>query len=384
MINPCLAMAQKKELSQARTYIKSKKNYDKAEQLMTGLLKDSANHSNKRIYQVWLEAVKGLYDPANERMYLKQRQDTAAFFALTLRMFTVAETLDSIEMKPDKKGRIRQEYRQKHASMLSTYRPNLFNAGSFFIRKNNWKEAYKYLEAYMDCAQQPLFETYNYASTDNRMPEAAYWATYSAYKQHDIEKTLMHQQQAQADTAHRDFALQFIAEAYRWKGDQANYIATLERGFSLYPLFNYFFPRLADAYMEQKQNEKALALADAALAICDSCELFLFAKSSALLRMERWEESVKYSEQLIHRNDSMAEPYFNAGTAFINMAEQTDPTKEKKLQKTYYQKARTYMEYYRLLMPEEKRKWAPVLYRIYLNLNLGKQFDEIDKLLKNL
>ena len=100
--------------------------------------------------------------------------------------------------------------------------------------------------------------------------------------------------------------------------------------------------------------------------------------------MERWEESVKYSEQLIHRNDSMAEPYFNAGTAFINMAEQTDPTKEKKLQKTYYQKARTYMEYYRLLMPEEKRKWAPVLYRIYLNLNLGKQFDEIDKLLKNL
>ena len=106
MINPCLAMAQKKELSQARTYIKSKKNYDKAEQLMTGLLKDSANHSNKRIYQVWLEAVKGQYDQANERMYLKQRQDTAAFFALTLRMFTVAETLDSIEMKPDKKGRI--------------------------------------------------------------------------------------------------------------------------------------------------------------------------------------------------------------------------------------------------------------------------------------
>ena len=91
-------MAQKKELSQARTYIKSKKNYDKAEQLMTGLLKDSANHSNKRIYQVWLEAVKGQYDQANERMYLKQRQDTAAFFALTLRMFTVAETLDSIEM----------------------------------------------------------------------------------------------------------------------------------------------------------------------------------------------------------------------------------------------------------------------------------------------
>ena len=41
------------------------------------------------------------------------------------------------------------------------------------------------------------------------------------------------------------------------------------------------------------------------------------------------------------------------------------------------------MEYYRLLMPDEKKKWAPPLYRIYLNLNLGRQFDEIDKLLNS-
>ena len=54
--------AQKKEISQARTYIKSRKNYDKAEQLMTTLLRDSANRDNKRIYQIWLEAVKGQYD----------------------------------------------------------------------------------------------------------------------------------------------------------------------------------------------------------------------------------------------------------------------------------------------------------------------------------
>ena len=40
------------------------------------------------------------------------------------------------------------------------------------------------------------------------------------------------------------------------------------------------------------------------------------------------------------------------------------------------------METYRKLMPDEKDKWGPVLYRIYLNLNRGKQFDEIDRLLK--
>ena len=47
-----------------------------------------------------------------------------------------------------------------------------------------------------------------------------------------------------------------------------------------------------------------------------------------------------------------------------------------------YQKALPYVEKYRQLVPDEKEKWGPVLYRIYLNLNMGKQFDEIDRLLK--
>ena len=47
-----------------------------------------------------------------------------------------------------------------------------------------------------------------------------------------------------------------------------------------------------------------------------------------------------------------------------------------------YQRALPYMEAYRRLEPTQKDKWGPALYRIYFNLNMGKQFDEIDKILK--
>ena len=47
-----------------------------------------------------------------------------------------------------------------------------------------------------------------------------------------------------------------------------------------------------------------------------------------------------------------------------------------------YQNAQSYMEKYRELAPDAIDKWGPALYRIYFNLNLGKQFDEIDKILK--
>lgn len=382
-ISPCLALAQKKELSQARTYIKSGKNYDKAEQLMTGLLRDSANHTDKRIYQVWFEAVRGQYAQANEKLYLKQKQDTATFFALTRRMFTIAETLDSLDAMPDKKGRVEPEYREKHSTMLNAYRPNLLNGGVYFVRKGKWSDAYDYFETYINCANQPLFVEQHYDSIDTRMSEAGYWATYCGYKLNDALLTLRYRQLAEADSTRADFALQFACEARRWLGDDKLYVETLERGFKKFPQFPYFFPRLYDSYTRWGRYDDALALADSALAVCDTCQLFLLAKSQSLLTLKRWDESIVYSDRIIQANDSLAEPYFNAGTAYINMATQLDERKEKKQIKAYYQKARQYMERYRALCPSEKVKWAPALYKIYLNLNLGKQFDEIDQLLKN-
>ena len=69
-ITCCLLMvltvgAQKKEISQAKTYIKSGKDKElaSAEKLMTDLLaKDSVNRQNPKIYDTWYEAVMKQYD----------------------------------------------------------------------------------------------------------------------------------------------------------------------------------------------------------------------------------------------------------------------------------------------------------------------------------
>ena len=387
MTTPCL-MAQKttartvrQELSQARSYVKSRKNFDKAEQLMTHLLADTANSGNKRIYVVWLDAVKGQYDQANERFYVGQKQDTAAFFALTRRMFTVATKLDSIDALPDKRGRVKPAYRQKNAAMLHNYRPNLYNAGTYFIRKEQWQQAFDFIDTYIRCASQPLFANYNYTTNDHRLPDAAYWATYAAYRLHNANLTLRYNQMALADTVHAAFTLQFTAEAHKWLENRGSYVATLQQGFHSYPLFPYFFPRLIDAYTVNAQYNDALLLADSALQVCDTCQLFLLAKSSTLLRMRRMEESIEYSKRILQLNDSMPEACLNAATAYAELAAQYSAIDQKTAQREYYQRARTYAESYRALMPHEKNKWGPLLYRIYLNLNLGRQFDEIDSIL---
>ena len=41
------------------------------------------------------------------------------------------------------------------------------------------------------------------------------------------------------------------------------------------------------------------------------------------------------------------------------------------------------MERYRELAPEQKDKWMAALYNIYLNLNMGTEFEEIDRMIRN-
>lgn len=46
-----------------------------------------------------------------------------------------------------------------------------------------------------------------------------------------------------------------------------------------------------------------------------------------------------------------------------------------------YKSAMPYLQKYRTMAPDMQDQWALPLYTIYLNLNMGKEFDEIDKLL---
>ena len=382
MIIPCLALAQKKELSQARTILKSKRGVEQAEQLMTKLLKDSANRQDKRIYAVWYESVLMQYQAVNEKLYMKQRQDTAQFFELTRRLFNVAEALDSLDMRPDRKGRVDPEFRKENAEQLMKFRPNLFVASTYFVRKSDFKKAYDFMEAYMDCARQPLFTGYHLDSLDERMPEAAYWATYCGYRMNDPVLTLRYRHLALRDTARAEYTLQYMSEARRQLNDDSLYMETLREGFRRYPTNSYFFPRLMDYYTARGDNAEALNVVNRALEVNDSSMLYLYAKSTVLFNMGRYDESIALSDTLIARDDSMPDPYYNAGTAYLNKALKLHPLREKKQLKLTYQNARPYMERYRQLAPDQKQKWGPALYRIYLNLNMGRQFDEIDQLMK--
>lgn len=379
-------LAQKKDISTARQYVKAGNNLDKAEQMMTNLLKDSANRGNTKIWMTLFDAVKKQYDLGNEKLYLKQPYDTASLFIANRKMYTVLMGLDTIDAQSAKKGKGDFEYRKRSASILNTYRPNLYNGGIFFIHKGQYDKAYDCLDTYISMADHPMFSKYNYAENDKRIPEAAYWAVYCGYKMKNSKATLHHTYLALKDTAHYNLMLQYLAETYKMENDTVRYIKTLEEGFKLYPHFSFFFPRLIEFYSHNGNTRKALAICNDALALDTANTVYRFAKSTLLLNMGRYDECIDVCDQLIAENDSLADVYLNAGLAYYNQGVSIDKQslkskKQRSAMLDFYTKAMPYLQRYKVLAPDQKEKWLSPLYTIYLNLNMGREFDEINKLM---
>ncbi|MFC2529660.1 hypothetical protein [Segatella oris] len=383
---PLIAWGQKKTMTQVKDYIKSGKNLDKAEKLMTDLLNDSSSRGNEKVWLLLFESQRKQYDQGNEKLYLKEKYDTTALFLVGKRMFDTLERLDSLDRLPDARGKVKLKYRDRSAELLNIYRPNLFNGGVFFMKKHDFSRAYDFFDTYINSAVKPMFARYQYAERDKRLPEAAYWASYCGYKLEKPQLTLRHTYQALKDSVHLPYMLQYLAETYKLEKDTARYVQTLKDGFSKYPKFPFFFPRLIDYYSHIGAYDEAMKSCDEALQTDSVNTLFRYAKSSLLLTMGRYKQSFAISKALIAENDTLADAYLNAGLALFDQAVELDKKTQSGSKKynqilELYRKAMPYLEKYRAMAPDQKDKWALPLYTIYLNLNMGKQFDEIDKLI---
>lgn len=387
LMSPVAASAQKKEIQTAKDQVKAGKNLDQAAASMKKLLADSANRTNRKIWTIYFDAVRKQYEQGNEKLYLKQKYDTAQLFNYTRQLFEVAFQYDSVETAPDRKGRRDFEFRKGHSDYLAHIRSNLYNGGIWFLNKKKYPDAYKFFDCYIECASQPMFKQYNYGVKDKHLPTAAYYAVYSGYKMKDPKATLHHSYEALKDTVHYNYMLQYLAETYMLEKDTARYVASLKEGFKRVPTFPYFFPRLVEYYVVRNQLDSAMTVVNEALTVVPDSDVYLAAKSNLLLEQGKLQECIEVSKKVIEVNQKLGDPYYNAGICYFNLAVEQDKNshnsrKVKEQVEANYKKALPYLVKYREMEPKEQGKWAFPLYTIYLNLNMGKEFDEIDKVMK--
>lgn len=374
----------KADVETVRDNIKKSKDLDKMETLVRKHLADSLFANDMTLHVVLTDLLKKQYEDGNERMYLKNKPDTLGLINTGKRLFIACQQLDSLDAMPNAKGISSPQYRKRNAEYLAPYRKNIFNGGLYLFKHSRWSEAWDMMNTYLDTRQQPLFSNTELDSSSDHY--AAYVAVMAANNMSDLGKAKTYAEEAMQYAPAQKVVAITMAELAKNNNDTALYETYLMRGFKIDAHSPYFFPRLIDYRTERGEYDEARRIADEALQTDSTNQLFLLAKHTVEMSRKNYADALTYGHKVLEQNDSLDLPNYNVALIYYNQAQEAmkkggTPLKQRtKNAQKHYRLCRPYMEQYRRLRPKEIKRWRPVLYDVYLNLNMGKEFAEIESI----
>lgn len=372
----------KADMDAARTAVKKSKDLEKYEKVIRNYLNDSLYSDRKDLHLLLLDLLQKQYAIGNEKMYLNQTVDTASISKINKSLFIAAEIFDSLDARPNSKGVSSPSYRKKHAQLLTPFRANLLKGGIYFLSHKDYQEAWNVLTTYLNAPKQPLFSETPQDSTHNNF--AAFLAVIAASRLNNLDKAEIYAEEALLYTPRRELTLKRLSTLAFDNSKSEKYIHYIKEGFKYYPESDYFFPRLIDYYVDKKDYITPMNYTDEALKKDSLNPLFLIAKHNILMSIGKYDEAMKYGKQVLLLDVDNPIVNYNIGYIYYIKAQEVNKDYSKSLrQRTkdaqkYYTLCKPFMEKYRKLKPQADTQWKPILYDVYLNLNMGKEFTELN------
>ena len=371
-------------------------NVDQANALIEAAMENKHTASNPDTWYTAGKIQEKYYNQENEKMYLQQAYNKDKFFGSLVKMFDYYLKCDELEQIPDEKGKVVAKYRPELTNLLSGVRINLVSGGVTYFNENNNEKAFDLFAKYIDVADAPLFASFNYAETDTLMYEIAYYATLAGLKLEDYNKALKYVDLAmnKADIAQK--AIEYKAMAYINLNDTVNWLEALKLGVEKYPAVEYFYSNLISYYNNNGKPEELMAFADEMLAM-NPLPIFRFVKGFVYQNMKELDKAIEEYKICIEQDPNYTGAYRNLGICYCQIAQDlSDAASALDVKsKAYKAKKEEINGYYKLALPiyEHLRKiddgtdpdvrnaWTNGLYTCYYMLNMGKEFEEIEKIL---
>lgn len=359
-------MTMKRRFKEAYASIKSGSGQEKIEAILLDsmALPTTTNKIKAEGYHICALLQQSVNDGLNMKAYLKQGLDTVKLYQSVLKIYGYTLKSDSVDKQ--------KKYDDKNIRLRALHRANLLGGGKFLLRKSKWSEAYPFFDMFLKTRTTDM---------DSIVGRVAYWATVCGMNENNPYHVIEHVDTAMAliPEQERPALAEYKARSYLHIGDTAKWISILDECVDEYPGYNYFFLNLMDYYMRHGEFERGLARTDSLVQADGDRAVYWFAMSMFALAKGDYENCISLSEECLKREPDNIDALYNKGISLLNLALVEKNSSKRRI---YSRRALEPMERVRELAPDNWQRWANPLYRIYLNLNMGKKFEEIDQLLE--
>lgn len=385
-------------LKQAKATFK-KGDVKELQKMVDKIIVDPSTKNNPDTWYVSGRVQQRKAEQQMEKAYLRKPYDTLTIYNSVLNMtqyFLRCDSLAQLETKPGKINKYRKDMQQ---SILAD-KGNLLNGGIYYYNHAtegdtvNLSKARDFFGTYVDATMSDMFALDNLLPRDSVFSQVAYYASLAAVRIGDYPSVLKYAPYAEDDATVGQYAMEFLAQAYKQNGNTTAWIETLKRAIEKHPQDDFFFANLIDYYGSQDKYDDALEFANGMLAKAPGNYYYLFVKGFLYHSMKRYNDALAYYKRSIKANPDYAEAYSNVGLVYCLQAQDfsqeavTDikdpryPVDQAQL-KSYYENALPYYEKARQLKPNDRTLWLNGLHRVYYNLSMGDKFNEIDALINN-
>lgn len=354
---------------------------------------DTTYNRNPRLYDYAIQAYVALNDIQNEKFYLKQKYDTVQLFTTVYNIYDNILRCDSVSRQQAEQKRNPYQIPQTHRSLLHKYYRNLCVGGFFFYQKHNYETALQYL-THTVCLPQRTDLWGNNDVPQSTLARNATYALHSAFILQDYASVGKFALTALQDTGSvRSGVLESLARTAQAIGDTTSSIEYLHMGLEEFPNVPFFFTTITDLFARRNQYNDILTLANTLLRTDTINSYFLAAKSLALINLGRYQEAISNASKSLAIDSTDIDAYYYIGASYYNLAgtvtmpgNMNSAAYRKALdsRRNYYQQALPFIETYSRLQPTQRKRWAPLLYTIYLALNEGDKFSEMEEIMQEL
>lgn len=271
-------------------------SYTEAAKLVESSLGQLADNAEKATaYNKIVDLALAKYNEESAKVAIKKEADEAGMYDALDAAYTAAAECYKYDQLPNAKGKVKPKYSKVNAVRLYQLRPNLINGGGFFQGKDN-KKAFKLLSYYVTSNSEPMFnEVKTDAAKDPNYLNAAFFAGYMAYMDHDWANAEKYAGMAVNDSANGANALNIMLTAMKAQlktaADSAEFINKCKALYEKNPDNQMIFANLVDAYSQAVKATEAEQLVNSRLEREPNDFIALMVKGQFLEQHDKFQEA---------------------------------------------------------------------------------------------